>query len=86
MQHAIVEGDPLHVRVGVDLDPVVPDVLHREVRQGESCASMQRHQLAVLAAGAVEDDPRAVARLAAQRDAVGAQTQATGQPVMAVGQ
>ena len=70
---AVVNRQPLHIMIGVDLEAVPLDVLDCEVGDRHACTGPHSNQLAVPAPRAVKHYPLAAAGLAAQRHIVGSQ-------------
>ena len=84
-QHAVVDAHLVHPRLGVQLDPVPANVLHRQVRDGDAGAGGQVDRLAERAV-AVEDDLVTITGLAPHGHAVGPDGQEPGQDVAALGE
>ena len=83
---AVVDRQPLDVRLGVDLEPVPLDVLNGQVRHGHAGARPEAEQFAVRTLGAVDDHALAPARGTPQRHVVGADLDVAVHQVKPVGQ
>lgn len=82
----VVDGQPLNVRLRIDLETVPLDVLDGQIGHGHAGACPEAEQLAMLAPRTVDDHPLPASRSAAQRHVVRSNFDIVGHPVQTVGE